>query len=118
MSTKLFGEEFPGWFGSIGTSLFSLFQIMTLESWSSAIARPVMEGYPFAWAFFVPFILLTTFAALNLLIGVIVNSMQGLHDETTDTLDVHMDKQDAERAALRTRVEAIEAALIDLKRRL
>jgi voltage-gated sodium channel len=118
MSTKLFGEEFPGWFGSIGTSLFSLFQIMTLESWSSAIARPVMEVYPFAWAFFVPFILLTTFAALNLLIGVIVNSMQGLHDETTDTLDVHMDKQDAERAALRTRVEAIEAALIDLKRRL
>lgn len=118
MSTKLFGASFPEWFGSIGASLFSLFQIMTLESWSSAIARPVMEVYPFAWAFFVPFILLTTFAALNLLIGVIVNSMQGLHDDTTTTLESHLEEQDEERAVLRARIEQIESVLADLKRRL
>jgi len=75
MATKLFGMQFPHWFGTIGDSLFSLFQVMTLESWASGIVRPVMELFPFAWAFFVPFILITTFAVLNLFIAIIVNSM-------------------------------------------
>ena len=49
---------------------------MTLESWSMGIVRPVMEEYPYAWVFFVPFILVTTFAVLNLFIGIIVDAMQ------------------------------------------
>lgn len=81
LATKLFGEGFPDWFGSIGASMYSLFQIMTLESWSMGIVRPVMGEMPWAWAFFVPFILVTTFAVLNLVVAVIVNSMQRLHDE-------------------------------------
>ncbi|MGD9069764.1 MAG: ion transporter, partial [Methyloceanibacter sp.] len=80
LATNLFGAAFPDWFGSIGASAFSLFQIMTLESWSMGIVRPVMEVYPWAWAFFVPFILVTTFAVLNLVVAVIVNSMQALHE--------------------------------------
>lgn len=81
LATKLFGAGFPDWFGSIGASMYSLFQIMTLESWSMGIVRPVMGEMPWAWAFFVPFILVTTFAVLNLVVAVIVNSMQRLHDE-------------------------------------
>jgi voltage-gated sodium channel len=81
MATGLFGASFPQWFGSVGESLYSLFQIMTLESWSMGIVRPVMEVYPHAWAFFVPFILLATFTMLNLFIAVIVNTMQALNDE-------------------------------------
>ncbi len=81
MATKLFGERFPEWFGSLGASLYSLFQIMTLESWSMGIVRPVMVEYPYAWAFFVPFILLTSFIVLNLFIGVIVNAMAEATDE-------------------------------------
>jgi voltage-gated sodium channel len=76
MATKLFGAAYPDWFGHIGASAYTLFQIMTLESWSMGIVRPVMETHPYAWAFFVPFILVTTFAVLNLLVGLIVNSMQ------------------------------------------
>lgn len=76
MATKLFGASFPHWFGSLGGSAYSLFQVMTLESWSMGIVRPVMEVYPYAWAFFVPFILMTTFAVMNLIVGLIVNSMQ------------------------------------------
>ena len=76
MATKLFGASFPDWFGSIAASFYSLFQIMTLESWSMGIVRPVMDEYPFAWAFFVPFILMTTFTVLNLFIGVMVEAMQ------------------------------------------
>ncbi len=89
MSTKLFGATFPDWFGTLGRSAYSLFQIMTLESWSMGIVRPVMQVYPFAWAFFVPFILVTTFAVVNLVVGLIVNSMQDAHhaeaDERTDS---------------------------------
>lgn len=79
MATKLFGGAFPDWFGSVGASAYSLFQIMTLESWSMGIVRPVMEEYPFAWAFFVPFIVITAFTVLNLFIGIIVDAMQSEH---------------------------------------
>lgn len=118
MATKLFGESFPEWFGTIGRSLYSLFQVMTLESWSMGIVRPVMEVYPYAWAFFVPFIFATTFAALNLLIGVIVNSMQTLHDDSVDAIAKKLDTQDTERAAVRAQLEQIENAIKDLKRKL
>ncbi len=84
MATKLFGETFPAWFGSLGESAYSLFQIMTLESWSMGIVRPVMEVHPLAWLFFVPFILVTTFAVVNLVVGLIVNSMQDAHAEETN----------------------------------
>ncbi len=75
MSTKLFSASFPDWFGSLGASFYTLFQVMTLESWSMGIVRPVMEVYPLAWLFFVLFILLTTFAVLNLFIAIVVDAM-------------------------------------------
>jgi len=78
LATNLFSEAFPQWFGSLGASLFSLFQIMTLESWSMGIVRPVMEVYAWAWLFFVPFIIIATFTILNLFIGIIVSTMQEL----------------------------------------
>ncbi|MEM6971868.1 MAG: ion transporter [Pseudomonadota bacterium] len=81
MATNLFGPTFDTWFGTVGRSAYSLFQIMTLESWSMGIVRPVMEVHPEAWAFFVPFIAITTFAVVNLLVGLIVNSMQDAHAE-------------------------------------
>lgn len=81
MATKLYGETFPEWFGTIGASAYTLFQIMTLESWSMGIVRPVMEAYPVAWAFFLPFILATAFTVLNLFIGIIVDAMQSTHNE-------------------------------------
>ncbi len=76
MSTKLFGPAFPDWFGTINASMYTLFQIMTLESWSMGIVRPILEVFPYAWLFFVPFIMLATFTMLNLFIAVIVEAMQ------------------------------------------
>jgi voltage-gated sodium channel len=84
MATKLYGETFPEWFGNLGASLYTLFQIMTLESWSMGIVRPVMEVYPLSWLFFVPFILCTAFTVLNLFIGIIVSAMQEEHDAEAD----------------------------------
>lgn len=81
ITTKLFGAAFPDWFGTIGGSMFTLFQIMTLESWSMGIVRPVMETYSWAWAVFVSFIFLSSFTVLNLFIAIIIDSMQTLHEK-------------------------------------
>ncbi len=105
MATKLFGTSFPEWFGSLGQSAYTLFQIMTLESWSMGIVRPVMETYPYAWAFFVPFIMVTTFAVVNLLVGLIVNSMQDAHAEESNAAT------DEYRSEIIARLEAIERAV-------
>ena len=81
IATKIFGQAFPEWFGTIGATFYTLFQVMTLESWSMGIARPVMEQFPYAWMFFVPFILVATFTMLNLFIAIIVNTMQTFSEE-------------------------------------
>ncbi|EKF44495.1 ion transporter [Nitratireductor indicus] len=105
MATKLFGASFPEWFGTIGHSAYSLFQIMTLESWSMGIVRPVMEVYPLAWLFFIPFIVSTTFTVLNLFIGIIVSAMQAEHDAEAS----------AERTALQAEQETILAEIRALR---
>ena len=81
LTTTFFGDKFYEWFGTVGNSMYTLFQIMTLESWSMGIVRPVMKEFPLAWLFFVPFILVTTFAVLNLFIGIIVDAMQQIAND-------------------------------------
>jgi voltage-gated sodium channel len=81
IATKLFADTHPEFFGTIGESMYTLFQIMTLESWSMGIVRPVMEASPQAWLFFIPFILVATFVMLNLFIGVIIESIQTLRKQ-------------------------------------
>jgi len=85
LTTKIFGSHSDAnmqeWFGSIGASAYTLFQVMTLESWSMGIVRPTMELFPSSWIFFVPFIIVTSFAVLNLFIGIIVDAMQVMHEE-------------------------------------
>jgi len=49
IATNMFGERFPDLFGDLGTTMFTLFQVMTLESWSEGVARPIMEVFPHAW---------------------------------------------------------------------
>jgi voltage-gated sodium channel len=91
IATHLFGTAFPEWFGHLGRSLYTLFQVMTLESWSMGISRPVMEKVPYAWAFFIIFILFATFTMLNLFIAIIVNAMQSFseaeHQSTVNTVE-------------------------------
>jgi voltage-gated sodium channel len=107
MATKLYGATFPDWFGSIGASMYSLFQIMTLESWSMGIVRPVMEQHPGAWLFFVPFIVATSFTVLNLFIALIVNSMQSLHSETKQSVRAEAVVAHEEREALAAQVSVL-----------
>jgi voltage-gated sodium channel len=92
---------------------------MTLESWSMGIVRPVMEVHPWAWAFFVPFILLTSFAVLNLFIAIIVNAMEAHHraeaaDEEAQREAVRQQRHerlDEELRGLREELQALRRAV-------
>jgi len=116
MSTKLYGATFPQWFGDVPASLYTLFQVMTLESWSMGIVRPVMEVHPQGWLFFVPFILATSFTALNLFIGVVVSAMQSEIDaerkKTVEDAIAHAEEpMVAELKALREQVTLLVARM-------
>lgn len=123
MATIMYGPTFEQWFGTLGRSLYTLFQIMTLESWSMGIVRPVMEAHPYAWIFFVPFIVITAFSVLNLFIGLLVNTMQSaveaeteaeleqlrhLVKSETDVIDAHVGELQDEIRALRKEIAALK----------
>lgn len=108
LATNLFGDDYPEWFGGLGRSLFTLFQILTLEGWADMV-RVIMKTHPWAPAFFLPFILTATFTALNLFIGVIVSAMQELAmapERKTPAPDKEvLDRLEADLKALRARLE-------------
>ncbi len=107
MATKLFGASFPAQFGNLGATALTLFQVMTLEGWADGVVRPVMAVYPYAWVFFIIFILVTTFAVINLLVGLVVNAMQDATGQDEKAAD------EAFRAELLSRLTAIEKRLDD-----
>ena len=119
MVTKLYGEAFPDWFGTVGRSMYSLFQIMTLESWSMGIVRPVMAEFPGAWLVFVPFILVTSFAVINLFIAVIVNAMteQSRADSTALREEIHAVSEE-EVSELVKHMESLQSQLDEIKKML
>jgi voltage-gated sodium channel len=122
MATKLFGSDFDELFGSLARSLFTLFQIMTLENWADGAVRPIMKVYPYAWLFFIPFILMVTFAVLNLFIAIIVNAMEEAAKDETEMLHkdatiVHADavRQNAQHEMLMKEIASLRAEIADLR---
>lgn len=120
LATNLFGAKFAEWFGSVGASMYTLFQIMTLESWSMGIVRPVMAVHPLAWTFFVPFILITTFAVLNLYVGIVVDAMQSQHqaEQAQESAQAHGERTAilAEVEAMRGHMKEIQSEMRELRR--
>ena len=118
MATNLFGTIAPEYFGHLGVSLFTLFQTMTGEAWPD-IARSVMVEAPYAWIFFIVFILVSTFSVLNLFIAVVVNAMQDqVADEMRAEEDLHAADASSERAVLLEEVRAMRREVAELRERL
>jgi voltage-gated sodium channel len=117
IATQLFAAAFPQWFGTLGESAFTLFQIMTLESWAMGIVRPVMEVFPLAWLFFLLFILASTFTLLNLFIAVIVNAMHREHgEEATPAAGSEIAQLRRDIAALRNDLRSVRATALEERR--
>ncbi len=107
LATKLFREIAPELFGSLGASLFTLFQVMTAEGWPE-IARAVMAQSPYAWIFFVVYLLIATFMVLNLFIAVVVNAMQSqVAEDLRGEGEAHTKVILDEVRALRREIEAL-----------
>jgi voltage-gated sodium channel len=71
----LFGEEIPQDWGNIGTAMLSMFVLLTLENFPTYMDR-AMEVHQWSWIFFVSFALVAAFIVLNVLIGIVLNSME------------------------------------------
>jgi voltage-gated sodium channel len=106
VGTHFYSESFPQWFGTLGETMYTLFQIMTLEIWSMGIVRPVMEQHPSAWAFVVVYILLTTFTMLNLFIAIIVDAMHSGEDQLAN------EARSAMKEALSAEISSMEQRLL------
>ena len=116
IATGLFAADFPEWFGSLGRSVYTLFQVMTLESWSMGIVRPVMEIFPYAWVFFIPFILIATFTMLNLFIAIIVNAMQTVTDADREATQASIEAaREHIETDLHDEVRALRGEIAELK---
>ena len=74
----LFHDEDPEHWGNIGDALLSLFQILTLEDWPAYLERG-QEIIPASWIFFVSYVLLASFLVINILIAIIINSVEEVH---------------------------------------
>jgi voltage-gated sodium channel len=117
MAVNLYGEEFPDLFGTLGRSLFTLFTIMTLEGWVEGVVKPIMEKHPYAWLFFIPFIIGTTFTILNLFIGVIVGAMQEEHEKVAKAeLEAERDIIEEETTPVLRELKQVKAELAALRR--
>lgn len=104
-----FGTHDPQYWGTVHISLLSLFRVLTLEDWTD-LMYTTMERYPYSWTFFVSFVLFATFVIFNMLIGVILNSM----DEARKT--IREEQARAHIPDLLDAVQAMRAALDDMER--
>jgi len=112
IATKLFGTISPEFFGSFGASLFTLFQVMTVEGWPD-IARAVMKQSPYAWLFFVTYLLVATFMVLNLFIAVVVNAMQSqVAQDLKGEGETHTQRILDEVSALRREIAAMRGNVV------
>ncbi len=92
---------------------------MTLESWSMGIVRPVLEQFPAAWLFFIPFIIITSFTVLNLFIAILVSATQSQHDAERDKeLELINKEGQDERTLILEEVRGLRAEIELLRRSL
>jgi voltage-gated sodium channel len=75
VGTLFFENINPELWGNIALAMLTLFRVMTFEDWTDVMYE-TMEVYPFSWAFYLSFIFLTTFAFLNMVIGIVVNVLE------------------------------------------
>lgn len=116
MGTKLFGESFPELFGTLTTSMFTLFQLMTLEDWVNGVAKPIMKVFPYAYIYFISFILITSVVVLNLIIAVIVSGLEAIQTEDRKNLFDELEKDfESDKLEILTELRSLKNKLSDIE---
>lgn len=119
MAVNLYGRADPIHFGTLGSALYTLFTVMTLEGWVDDVVNPLMQTRPWAWLFFIPFIVVTTFTVLNLFIGIIVNALQEEHAKAkAEEREAERELIHDETATLMREIKGLKAELAALREHL
>ena len=107
----LFGAEFPQYFGTLGTGAFTLFQLVTLEGWPD-VARDIMSVHPSAWLFFIPYVMASSFIFMNVVVGIIIGTIEESTQAERINKDDDSEKQlRTELAELREQIKTVEYLL-------
>ncbi|WP_227940452.1 ion transporter [Alkalihalobacillus deserti] len=111
IGTTFFRDVLPyEFFGSFHTALFTLLQVVTFESWASQVARPIIHEVPWAWAYFVSFIIIGALVILNLVVAVILSYL-GQEDE--ENLKEQLGRFYKENQELKSDIQEIKQLILD-----
>ena len=80
IGVNIFGAHDPQHWGSLGTALLTLFQMLTLEGWVE-IQAASMQRFPYAWVYFGSFVIVAVFVVVNLFIAVVLNNLDEIREE-------------------------------------
>jgi voltage-gated sodium channel len=108
----LFHKDDPEHWGSLGTALLTLFGVVTLEGWVQ-VMETVMKPHPWAWLYFVSFVLIGTFVMLNLFIAVVINNL-----DASKTAELEALEQPPGRDEIMKELKRTQEALAILQRKL
>jgi voltage-gated sodium channel len=112
LGVHLFRDEDPAHWGSLGTALLSLFQILTLEGWVE-MQREVVDTLPWAWAYFASYVVLAVCVVINLFIAVVINNLQTVKAEGAADTGSGAPAARARIAALRAELDRLESELAE-----
>jgi voltage-gated sodium channel len=112
MGYQFFHAVDPERWGTLGAALLTLFQVVTLEGWAEVMAK-VMEQHPWAWVYFLTFVVIGTFVVINLFIAVVINSLEDAREQELEQLTSPPDH-----AELMTELRNTREALARLEARL
>jgi voltage-gated sodium channel len=90
----LFADTDPGHWGDIGEAMLSLFVVLTLESWPEIMGE-VIDVHPWAWLFFVSYVLIASFLLINMVIAILINSLEEV--KAMEAIEKHLESRRAER---------------------
>jgi voltage-gated sodium channel len=80
MAVGLFGATMPEQFGNIGAASLTLFVMLSLENFPDTLYG-AMEASPWAVPFFISYALLAAFVVFNLIIGIVISSLEQARDD-------------------------------------
>jgi voltage-gated sodium channel len=116
----LFGEEIPKEWGNIGSAMMTLFILLTLENFPTYLDQ-AQEVSPFASVFFLSYVLIAAFVVLNLVLGIVVGSMEEAREEEEARLRKEEEDEHTSLVelviGLRKQLDLVEAEIGDLARK-
>lgn len=117
IGTVAFADVFPDHFGDLLGSFYTLFQCMTMESWSEGVSRPVMEVYPWAALYFVSFVIISGFIMINVVVGIVVGTIDESQKELEAELEAERNKNKPQgELALEQELKEVRAHLEEVER--